>query len=46
MVDFPTAARRARRLFPASCLAAALLAATAFPLGAGAQPAAVSTGTV
>lgn len=46
MVDFPTAARRARHLFPASCLAAALVAAAVVPLGAGAQPAAVSTGTV
>ena len=46
MVDFPTAARRARPLFPASCLAAALAAAIAVPLGAGAQPAALSTGTV
>jgi len=43
MVDFPTAARRARSLFPASCLAAALVAAAVVPLGAGAQP---STGTV
>ena len=46
MVDFPTAARRARHLFPASCLAAAFVAAVVVPLGAGAQPAAVSTGTV
>jgi len=46
MVDFLTAARRARALFPASCLAAALVAAAVVPLGAGAQPAAVSTGTV
>ena len=43
MVDFLTAARRARSLFPASCLAAALAAAVVVPLGAGAQP---STGTV
>jgi gamma-glutamyltranspeptidase / glutathione hydrolase len=46
MVDFPTAARRARHAFPASCLAAALVAAAVAPLGAGAQPAALSTGTV
>jgi len=43
MVDFPTAARRARSLFPASCLAVALAAAVVVPIGAGAQP---STGTV
>ena len=47
MVDLLSAARRARALFPASCLAAALAAAVAAPLLADAQPAApASTGEV